>query len=414
MVTGRERMFTWLPKEGDPLARHFETVRGVHMGPVREGRAFSFHAANLERKHGPAFHQAWLETALRRLASWGFNTIGNWSDQRLYRNGRIPYVATAHVDGPHARLGSGSDYWGKMHDPFDPRFAQSVADSLRPVAEKVRGDPWCVGWFVDNELSWAGQGEEGGRYGLGLGALSLGADAPAKRALISQLRAKYGQAAALSAAWGRPVADWSALEAPFRPAGPLSPAMKQDLAAFVRELALRYFRTVKAELARLDPGHLYLGCRFAWRSPDAVQACAEVADVVSFNFYVRSLQGEGYGFLNDLGKPCIIGEFHSGALDRGMFHTGLVAARDQADRAAMYREYVRSVVDHPALVGCHWFQWVDQPLTGRWFDGENYNIGFVNVADVPYPELVAAAREVHGEAYARRFGRGTSSRVRAR
>jgi len=57
------------------------------------------------------------------------------------------------------------------------------------------------------------------------------------------------------------------------------------------------------------------------------------------------------------------------------------------------------VLTHPNFVGCHWFQYNDQPLTGRWFDGENYNIGFVTVTDTPYPEMVEAAREIHGMAY---------------
>ena len=48
----------------------------------------------------------------------------------------------------------------------------------------------------------------------------------------------------------------------------------------------------------------------------------------------------------------------------------------------------------PCCVGAHWFQHVDQPVLGR-FDGENYNIGFVDVTDRPYPELTAAAREVN-------------------
>jgi hypothetical protein len=45
-------------------------------------------------------------------------------------------------------------------------------------------------------------------------------------------------------------------------------------------------------------------------------------------------------------------------------------------------------------VGTHWFQWLDQPATGR-SDGENYNIGFVDVTDRPYAELVAAAKLTH-------------------
>ena len=92
--------------------------------------------------------------------------------------------------------------------------------------------------------------------------------------------------------------------------------------------------------------------------------------------------------------PLIMGEFHFGALDRGMFHTGLVPVADQAERAEAYREYVRGLLRHPQFVGCHWFQYRDEPTTGRAYDGENYQIGFVDVADTPYPETVEASREV--------------------
>jgi hypothetical protein len=46
----------------------------------------------------------------------------------------------------------------------------------------------------------------------------------------------------------------------------------------------------------------------------------------------------------------------------------------------------------------HYFQYVDQPVTGR-FDGENYNLGFINQQDLPYWELVSAAKETHERVY---------------
>ncbi|MHC4789261.1 MAG: agarase, partial [Planctomycetota bacterium] len=90
-----------------------------------------------------------------------------------------------------------------------------------------------------------------------------------------------------------------------------------------------------------------------------------------------------------------------GATDRGCLHPGLVIVEDQAERAQLYGEYVNSVADLPAFVGCHWFQYMDEPLTGRASDGENYNVGLVSVADTPYPELLEAARTTHEEIYAR-------------
>ena len=76
-----------------------------------------------------------------------------------------------------------------------------------------------------------------------------------------------------------------------------------------------------------------------------------------------------------------------------MFHTGLVPTASQQERAAAYREYVHSALKNPLLVGTHWFQYGDQATTGRG-DGENYQIGFVDICDAPYPETTQACREV--------------------
>lgn len=77
---------------------------------------------------------------------------------------------------------------------------------------------------------------------------------------------------------------------------------------------------------------------------------------------------------------------------------------DREDRARAYTEYVHSVIDNPYFVGCHFFQTMDSPLTGRAHDGENYNIGFVRVTDVPYQPMVDAAKKIHANLYQRRFG----------
>jgi hypothetical protein len=73
--------------------------------------------------------------------------------------------------------------------------------------------------------------------------------------------------------------------------------------------------------------------------------------------------------------------------------------RDQAQRAVAYRYYVENAFAMPALIGAHWFQWADEPNTGRG-DGENYNIGFIDVTDRPYQELIDAAKETHKRLFA--------------
>jgi hypothetical protein len=124
--------------------------------------------------------------------------------------------------------------------------------------------------------------------------------------------------------------------------------------------------------------------------------------VVSFNRYKKRVPERELP--DGCDKPTIIGEFHFGALDRGMFHTGLVPTASQAERAACYAEYVRSALDNPSCVGTHWFQYGDQATTGR-PDGENYQIGLLDVCDTPYPETIRAVRAVGLEMYSRRSKR---------
>jgi hypothetical protein len=97
-------------------------------------------------------------------------------------------------------------------------------------------------------------------------------------------------------------------------------------------------------------------------------------------------------------QTLVIGEFHFGALDRGMFHPGQRITDNQTERGKAYAKYVESALRHPNIVGTHWHQFSDQATTGR-FDGENFQVGFTDVCDTPYPETIEKIREVGYEMY---------------
>jgi hypothetical protein len=118
-------------------------------------------------------------------------------------------------------------------------------------------------------------------------------------------------------------------------------------------------------------------------------------DVFSINIYRYGPGRTTFDRISSLvQRPIVIGEFHIGVPNRGMA-PGLVQAMNQDERAIGYRYYVEQSAAHPSVIGTHWFQWLDQPVTGR-NDGENYNIGFIDVTDQPYAEMVAAAKLTHG------------------
>lgn len=161
-----------------------------------------------------------------------------------------------------------------------------------------------------------------------------------------------------------------------------------------------YFRIVSQEMKAGLPGVMYLGSRIHV-APEAVwRAAGKYLDVIAHNRYDYSLIG--LPLPSGVDKPVMLTEFHVGALDRGLPHPGLRSALNQRQRALHYQGMLDECLLHPNLVGLHWFQYNDNIYTGR-FDGENYNDGFLDVCDRPYPEMTAAAREVGYRLYATRL-----------
>ncbi len=344
---------------------------------------FSFAGANLARKYGPDWKTIYPRVVQRRLRGWGINTIGNWSDSRV--SGLRATAYTDSIDSYDARVIEGGEgYWGPFPDVFDPSFARGFQRSMRRAQGGSAGDPWCLGYFSDNELSW------GDDTSLALAALRSGSNQPAKKAFLDDLKAKYSDIARLNAAWGTNFASWDALLQ--NPADPDPAKAGPDLTAFCTRAAEQYFRTARETIHAAAPHQLYLGCRFAWVNPLAAAAAAKYCDVVSYNIYSRGVAD--FKFNGGADVPLLVGEFHFGALDRGMFHPGLVEVPNQDARARAYKDYVLGALHHPQFVGCHWFQYRDEPVIGRVLDGENYQIGFVDVADTPCKETIAAVRAV--------------------
>ena len=390
-ITDRKHYFRGLPEKDTPFGRFYSggswAPHGYYQGKRYE--TYNFTGANLMRKYGAEWEDKAAESAHRRLRGWGMNTIANWSDAKIYLRRKTPYVVSVNAWSPSIEGSEG--YWGKFPDVFDERFAGGLRKRMAQEAREggTAGDPWCIGYFVGNELSW------GNETSLATAALVSPPGQAAKKAFIETLKTKYQSIEKLNAAWGARYASWQALLDGREPP-PDRKRAAADLQAFGRVLAETYFRICKEEVHRAAPKNLYLGCRFAWRNDPAVRAAAKHCDVVSVNLYKDDV--EDFRLPEGVDRPVVIGEFHFGALDRGMFHTGLRPTKSQDDRARMYRQYVRGALRNRLFVGAHWFQYGDQATTGRG-DGENYQIGLLNICDTPYPETISAVRDVGYDLY---------------
>ncbi len=388
-ISDREHYYRNLPKADSLFSTFYGRGSWAPHGYYKDHspyRTYDFSQANFLRKYGPDWQQKFADITHRRLKSWGINTIANWSDSRIYLTRKTPYVATISYSSRNIEGSQG--YWGKFYDVFDPSFRQALSRRLETEKNASVSDPWCIGYFVHNELSW------GDETSLAVAALISPPDQPAKKVFVEDLKSKYNSIDKLNNAWGTDHKTWEALlqstEAPDKKKA------HNDLTAFYTKIAETYFKIIREECKKIAPNQLYMGCRFAWVNDRAARAATKFCDIVSYNRYSYSV--ENHRLPDEIDMPVIIGEFHFGALDRGMFHTGLRKTANQQDRADKYKSYVQGALRNPYIVGTHWFQYKDQATTGRG-DGENYQIGFIDICDKPYPETIKACREVGRKMY---------------
>jgi len=381
-ISGREHFFESIPAE-DEASHEF-------LAEFNSETYFDFSKANLYRKYGDEWKEESTITALKRLRSWGLNSFGNWSDQDIYLfpDDRIPY--TVDISPRWPRL-DGKDK--KFPDVFNPAFREAVAETMQNKGGRMKDDPYCIGYFVDNELSVSG---------LTNSLMEQAADGHAKQAFSEYLKNKYGSISKLNQQWNTKYAGWK----DFDKTTELPVLAADDASVFELHILDRYYRICREEVKKVAPDKMYLGSRLHCHYyPDdqseveLIHIAALYCDVVTFNRYRFS--AEDLILPKDIDKPIIIGEFHFGALDRGHFHTGLRSVANQQQRAEAYYQYVRGALKNPQIVGTHWFQYSDQAFTGRG-DGENYQIGFIDICDNPYPEIVETARKIGYNLYIER------------
>ena len=304
-----------------------------------------YYSWNLSDRYGENHSTEWINTTVLRMNTWGLNTIANWSSPEVIQSNRVPFMLS--LRGLQLERGVMG-----LPDIYHPDYASSIETAIRELAGQYKDNKWLIGYFVGNEQPWPNQE-------VILCDRVLAGDSYMKKALIEYLE-KYGDS-------------------------------EQSKVAFVFETFDTFLGMVNKYLKKYDPNHLNLGMRFADRSEKLIALIGKHFDVFSYNAYSRQPAKEDLDRISRVtGLPVIIGEYHFGTPGRGMT-SGLVQVSDHAERGKAFRLYNEQGYAHPALIGTHWFQWIDQPNTGRG-DGENYNIGLVDVTDRPYPDMIDAIK----------------------
>lgn len=344
----------------------------------------------------------WSKASSSRLKKWGWNTLGAWSDWQLFRK-KIPYTVILYIGG--------SDWEeGKITDCFDPEFRIKVKRILKKTALPLKDDPWLVGYFLDNEIRW-GPDHRGGH--IFYDYFSLSADCPGKKALIDFLKKHYQNIENLKKDFDVNVKNWSKLaeSSNITPIKDSNAVETKHL--WLGQVAENFFSILNEELKQVDPNHLNLGVRFIAQTvhPEVLKAAGRYLDVVSINYYEFKPQILAYlnvmdpeylpttDFLSEhyriCQRPILISEFGFRAADSGLPNTWppiYPVYKNQTERAAAFKKYSAEALQKDWIIGFHWFEFADQPASGR-FDGENNNWGLVNIKDEPYLPIIRQSQK---------------------
>ena len=383
-VPGTEALFGRLPSKTGPMGQAWEASGPGGM------EAYSFGVANLIRSFGPGWRDDWTEMTRNRLVAWRFNTVGNWSDPRFEQEAGLPYVIPM---PPYPT--TGILLFRDMPDVYAAEFRDAATGYAQHLAA-FRDDPNLIGYFMGNEPRWAF-----GNHNLASEMLEAHPGTETRKALADWLKKRYKEDAAdWSISWGLGLRTFDdVVDQVVHRAAERSEAARRDLWDFSKEMVRAYVGIPGLACNEVDPHHLNLGMRYAGLSSELLYEAVGVFDVFSINAYEMEAPAEAIAEIAArTRRPLLIGEFHFGALDRGLPSTGLRGVGSQRERGIAYRRYVETAAANPNVIGTHYFILNDQELLGR-FDGENYQIGFVDVCHRPYREIVESATRTHEAVY---------------
>jgi hypothetical protein len=405
IISGRENMFTNLPGAGDPEAQFY----GTRVKSGQTLQTFNFYGANLYRKYGANWINDWEANSNRRLRSWGFNTLGSGS--RVFTNNPMPFTITRTTDEFPVRLAIPVYHHRNLPDPYASNFQSWIVQNWSNDIPWYSQNPNFIGLYVDGEQTWGlRSGTTREVYQTPLTAMLQTASQPAKVGMVQLLMSRYrNNINTWNTAWGQNFNSWAKVSAtPITLTDErLSNAtVRADLSAMLTAYVQTYYRKVRGGLTTIGLNGLLLGSKDGvFASPDEVfTAQVPFVDTISVTYYARA-EDVPWTLFNAMRKPVLLSEFSFMGQDRnspsGSFQPE-IDMPNQTARAQAAEGFMQTALQQPNIIGAHWFTYVDQPLTGRAADGENFQFGLVDITDRPYQEMVDAFRRVTRTMYAQR------------
>jgi hypothetical protein len=332
--------------------------------------------------------EEWSDANLSRLKSWGFTTLGGWSDFKTLKEVREHDLWMTPVISLGARSGS------PWFDMWDSKVVRRIDELAKETIVPLGRDRRIIGYYSDNEIGWW-------NAILWKMAMEQPATSGQRQRLVRIVRDKYANDwnALLKDFEPQNAKSWDELERGgmlwLRPGGSGIRAMRE----FLSVVAERYYALMRDAIRKQDPAALYLGDRYqSFYYPELATAGRQHLDVISTNLNASWNDGTFLSsFLDTLhalsDKPIIVSEFYMAAAENSSGNKnsvgGFPTVATQRERQESLTNTLRSLARLPYVVGADWFQYYDEPTHGRQKDGEDYNFGLVDIHDRPYTEVTS-------------------------
>lgn len=399
-VDGREHLFAELPSRTGPTAPAW---RSNAWGSEPGIASVAFHSANMLKKYGPGWQAVEKKLTAERVHSWGFSGLGKFCDPVA----GLTSIPVLNYPGVPKLV--------RHPDVFDPAVQAAFKESLRKQIAPHTNDPFVVGWSIGNEYDEIVTPDEIQDI------LKKPGNVASKKALVDYaVDTLFGGDVGKAAKAGNVTAsDRDGLYA----AVPAFP--KETVEVLRRFYADRYYDYLYRTVKELDPHHLYFGFWISygwWVNEEDWRLIGRHCDVIGYDRYTYSFGSPDFDRLvKETDKPIYCGEFSFPPGYRGERGYGFYpsSVEDDATAGRYYGVWIRTAATNPYCVGVGWFQYRDEPLTGRGpghgtdlVYGENFAFGFVDVTDQPKWTLVKAVREANLSAVNLRLKSGKGSAKR--
>jgi len=353
-----------------------------------EGHLYFNVAVNAVHDPKNATGAVFASRATDELRDLGFNGLGNWSDPVLATVPhplpwclRLDFASSFAKEHGQTYNTSGHAGFNEQCIPvFHPDFP-TWCNSRAAALDRTSSDPSVLGIFTDNELQCPKD--------LLDRSLRLDTNNP-----------YFAPGRAAAEAW---------LTARGKPLDP-SMLTLRDRDEFIAYVFATYARIAHDAIRAHDTNHLILGSRYdehptQFDNPWFWAAVGPWIDVAAVNYYHfwGPQHDDIEAWSTAMNRPVLLTEFYSKALDApGLSNSGGAGwlVHSQSDRADYYQHFALAAMETTAVVGFHYFKYLDDPASSKNLDSAGgSNKGLYTAEGKPWAELDSSAKAVNRLAY---------------